>query len=155
MITIQTKNVKYHSTGKAIIRKAAKLTLKTVSGTDNNSLTVMLVDAEFQRSLNRQFRGIDKQTDVLSFTSNEFIPENEEKYLGDIVISLPIAEMQAKENGHPLENELALLTIHGCLHLHGYDHDTSSAKQEMWRLQAQILNTLGIEMNHFSGDEDE
>ena len=155
MITIQAKRVKYPEGGKKIIQQSIFLTLKEVGNSEKNSVTVMLVDNEFQQSLNRDFRSIDKPTDVLSFPSGELLPDGEGLYLGDIVISLPIAVQQALDAAHPLGNELALLSIHGTLHLLGFDHDTPIAKREMWELQTRILMKMGIEMERCSGDADE
>ena len=89
------------------------------------------------RDLNRRYRGDDVPTDVLSFALSEnaeefVLPPDESKRLGDIVISLPAARRQAKQAGHPLERELALLLVHGLLHLLGYDHATDDDARVMW-----------------------
>ena len=85
-------------------------------------------DAEI-RTLNRKFRKKDKATDVLSFPLRERAADGK-FYLGDIIISLPTARRQAAEIGHPLERELEYLTIHGFLHLLGYDHDEGHEAEE-------------------------
>jgi len=85
-------------------------------------------DAEI-RTLNRKFRKKDKATDVLSFPLRERAADGK-FYLGDIIISLPTARRQAAEIGHPLERELEYLTIHGFLHLLGYDHDEGHEEEE-------------------------
>jgi probable rRNA maturation factor len=85
-------------------------------------------DAEIRR-LNRKFRKKDKATDVLSFPLSEEAADGK-FYLGDIVISVPTAKRQAAEIGHPLERELEYLTIHGFLHLLGYDHDDGPEAEE-------------------------
>jgi probable rRNA maturation factor len=86
--------------------------------------------------LNRQFRGIDKATDVLSFPSDG--PD-----LGDIAVSVDMAAAQAKENGLKLDEEIAQLILHGLLHLSGYDHETDNG--EMNRLELRLRKKLAID----------
>jgi probable rRNA maturation factor len=118
------------------------------------ALTVILTDNEQMRQLNRDFRGLDSPTDVLSFPSGDG-PEDETGdfvYLGDIAISVPIAKKQAQANGHPLKAEIQLLAIHGVLHLLGYNHYLPAEKGIMWTAQADILKLLGLE--HIKVSED-
>lgn len=110
----------------------------------NAGLTIVLTDDEKLRKYNREFAGEDHSTDVLSFPSGEPDPETDLAYLGDILIAVPTAEKQAVQKGHPLSEELSLLTIHGVLHLLGYDHHTADAKSRMWSQQALALQSLGI-----------
>lgn len=105
------------------------------------------------KNLNRQFRGLDETTDVLSFESGEIDPETGHRYLGDIAISIQAAERQSLEAGHPLQNEIALLITHAILHLLGYDHNTSTEKKTMWEKQQAVLDTLNVKINRISGDE--
>ena len=106
-------------------------------------LSIIITGDNKLRSLNKSYRGIDETTDVLSF-SNEYLDlETGIKYLGDIFISYPRAEEQAKLGGHQTDQELELLIVHGLLHLEGYDHDEKSKKNEMWKLQSQILESSG------------
>lgn len=112
-------------------------------------VSVVFVDDEYIRELNRQFRGKDCATDVLSFALNEGDePEIHdgpvEMLLGDIVISLETAVSQARDFGHSLERELAYLTVHGILHLMGYDHETDELKSVMRQQEEKILAELGI-----------
>jgi probable rRNA maturation factor len=97
--------------------------------------------------LNRQFRGIESPTDVLSFESGEKDPDSGQVYLGDIVISYDRAVQQASSAGHPTQNEVILLAIHGALHLIGYDHSTEEEKQQMWAIQQKMLTHNGITIN--------
>jgi len=99
-------------------------------------------DRELRR-LNRRFLGEDHATDVLSFPSDERAPG---AHLGDIVISWPAVIRQAAEFGHPAENELGLLTVHGFLHVLGWDHATVGEEVEMRRLtvEALELSKIGI-----------
>lgn len=112
----------------------------------NSSLALVITDDEHIRGLNRHFRKVDSATDVLSFPAEEgdaFVtPEEIAPYLGDIIISLPTAERQAAEEQHLLRDELALLVVHGCLHLLGYDHGTDEEQQCMWAVQDEILSSL-------------
>ncbi len=107
------------------------------------SLSIVITgDAQIQE-LNRQYRGIDAPTDVLSFSSDEIDPDTSESYLGDVLISYPRAMGQAQAGGHPVADELQLLTVHGVLHLLGYDHDLPAEKERMWAIQAEVLQRLG------------
>ncbi len=110
-------------------------------------------DATLQK-LNKQFLGYDQPTDVLSFESNEINPETGNLHLGDIIISYESAERQAHGAGHPVENEIILLLVHGILHLLGFDHGTKTEKEEMWNKQQFILDHLGVKINRISGDQD-
>jgi probable rRNA maturation factor len=109
-------------------------------------LTVVVAGDECVRELNRAFRRLDSTTDVLSFPSGEgpaFVtPERFPPYLGDVVVSYPVAVAQAAEQGHLVMAELALLIVHGCLHLVGYDHATEEERERMWSRQEEILRSL-------------
>ena len=105
-------------------------------GKHGSSATIAFVSDTSIRKLNRQFRNIDKPTDVLSF------PADEEHNLGDIAISVPTAAAQANENGLTFEGEIAQLILHGLLHLSGYDHETDNG--EMNRLELRLRRKLGI-----------
>ena len=107
-----------------------------VIGKSESSATIAFVSDKRIRELNRQFRGIDKATDVLSF------PAEEEFNLGDIAVSVETAALQAKENGLPFDQEIAQLILHGLLHLCGYDHETDNG--EMNRFELRLRRKLGI-----------
>jgi probable rRNA maturation factor len=118
-------------------------------GTRDWELSVMIADDEVVRELNRSYRGIDKSTDVLSFsqTEGEVVPAAEgggSFAAGDIVISLPTTERQATAAGVPLEQELRRLLIHGILHLKGMDHHGES--DEMLRLQEQLVGRIRVRL---------
>jgi probable rRNA maturation factor len=112
-------------------------TMLDAMGKSDSSVTIAFVSDRKIRELNRQFRGIDKSTDVLSFPS-----EDTTLNLGDIAISAETASRQAKENGLTLKGEIAQLILHGLLHLSGYDHETDSG--EMNRLELRLRKKLGI-----------
>jgi probable rRNA maturation factor len=106
-------------------------------GKADASVTVAFFSDRQIRNLNRQFRGIDKVTDVLSFPSNAA-----DQTLGDIAISIQTAERQAKENALSRNGEIAQLILHGLLHLSGYDHETD--KGEMNKLELKLRKKLNI-----------
>jgi probable rRNA maturation factor len=121
-----------------------------VDPTTEWSLT--FVDDQAMRAFNRQFRGIDKPTDVLSFSQleGEDFPSFEDHVvLGDVVIAVPMAKRQAEERGHALEAEIALLITHGLLHLLGEDHDEPARKAQMWEIQDRILVGLGHSVKNY------
>ena len=105
-------------------------------GNSESSATIAFVSDKKIRELNRQFRGIDKATDVLSFPSGE-------QALGDIAVSVDTAAAQAKENRLKLDEEIAQLILHGLLHLSGYDHETDDG--EMYRLELRLRTKLAID----------
>lgn len=114
-------------------------------------VSVSIVDNEEIHQINRQFRDIDRATDVLSFPLLTFevgetpdMNEKDEVLLGDIIISLERAREQAEEYGHSLKREIAFLTAHSMLHLLGYDHMEEEEEKEMFAKQREILNQAGI-----------
>ncbi|GEN33232.1 rRNA maturation RNase YbeY [Aneurinibacillus danicus] len=118
-------------------------------------VTVTFVDNERIHELNREYRGIDRPTDVLSFAMNEagedemeiFLDEEMDEMpnmLGDVIISIPKAVEQAEEYGHSFEREMGFLAVHGFLHLIGYDHETEAQEKEMFGRQEEILNRVRL-----------
>jgi probable rRNA maturation factor len=106
--------------------------------------TIVVTDDDGIQELNRSFLGIDAPTDVLAFSAQEngssfVIAPEAGTYLGDVVISYPRAIAQAGDAGHPVQQELNLLVVHGLLHLMGYDHSTEAGKTAMWARQDEIL----------------
>ena len=109
---------------------------------DEKELSVLLVDDEQIRRLNRRYRDRDSATDVLAFPQQEAdepLSSPADRLLGDIVISVPTARRQARENDHTLERELIILLVHGLLHLLGYDHGTQQAAALMRRKERELL----------------
>ena len=111
------------------------------------TVTVLtLTGDEHLREYNRRYRGLDEATDVLAFAAQETpkdqrfqAPPGTEHWLGDIVISLPRARRQAREAGHPVNDEVRLLAVHGFLHLLGYDHAEAADESAMTALTSRIL----------------
>jgi len=125
------------------IESAAQATLSQVRSGLDAELTVVLSDDARLHALNLQFLGVNAPTDILSFPADELDPDSQILYLGDVVISYPRAKAQAAAGGHPVFAELQLLTVHGVLHLLGYDHAGEADQAAMWSIQAAILTRLG------------
>lgn len=128
-----------------LLERAALAALEHESESLDHDLSIVLTDDARLQELNRDFLGIDAPTDVLSFPASETDPETGARYIGDIVISVPRARTQAEAGGHPLESEVQLLVVHGVLHLLGHDHASPDEKARMWKAQAEILDTLGLD----------
>lgn len=128
----------------AWLHRAAATALES-EGRAMAELTLVVTDDQALQELNRRYRGVDAPTDVLAFGGEtpEFVSAPDAgDYLGDVIISYPRAEAQAAD--HTVPDELALLVVHGVLHLLGYDHDTPSNQARMWSQQATILDRLGL-----------
>jgi probable rRNA maturation factor len=108
--------------------------------TDASGVSIVLSGDAMLRRLNREFRGKDATTDVLSFSSEGEEHPDGSRPLGEIVISVPQAARQAEARGHSLARELRILAIHGYLHLLGYDHEVDDGR--MMRLQARLQRAL-------------
>jgi probable rRNA maturation factor len=134
---------------------AAEAALSIEQVRDNSELTILLTDDDSLRAMNKRYRGEDKPTDVLSFPMGDPLPGSSDLrwYLGDIAISLQTATRQAKAQNHTAESELQLLTIHGVLHLIGYDHLEPEEKDKMWVVQNRVLRHLGLEAIQPTEDE--
>ncbi len=108
------------------------------------TFNIIFVDENEIRRINKEFRKIDKVTDVISFAlidDKDLVQTNE---LGDIFICVEKAIAQSEEYGHSKEREFAFLAVHGYLHLCGYDHQTPEEEKEMFSLQEEILTKAGI-----------
>ncbi|MDE5630000.1 MAG: rRNA maturation RNase YbeY [Bacilli bacterium] len=113
---------------------------------ENANLSIIFIDDETMHRYNLEYRGIDRTTDVLSFAleDNQTF-KTEIRQLGDIFISIPKMQKQAKEYNHSEKRELSFLTVHGLLHLLGYDHTRSEEEERIqFELQDKILNELNI-----------
>lgn len=128
---------------------------RTVLAYENASagdLCIVLTSEEKIRALNRRFAHIDRATDVLAFSDGSRNPETERIYFGDVTIALPVAQQQAKQANHSLAAELTLLTIHGVLHLLGYDHQESEERNYMWQTQKKIMGEFGYSFDPWNGE---
>lgn len=139
-----------------LIKKTVKTVLDFEKCTVNYEISISLINNKEIKKLNRDYRNIDKDTDVLSFPMMDFSSEPEDYVivieetvnppLGDIVISLEKTKEQALEYGHSFERELAFLLIHGMLHLLGYDHLNIDDEDKMIDKQKKILMKLNYSL---------
>lgn len=136
-----------------IIKDVIELTANHLGLKEYTEVDITIVDNTTIHQLNNGYRGIDRATDVLSFAmldevEGDFISLTADMmpvvHLGDIIISNDKVIEQAKEYGHSYERELGFLTVHGFLHLNGYDHQTPEESSEMFGLQEEILTQYGL-----------
>ena len=146
---LQDKEVIRYSL-KMLVRRAIEATLAYENMSDDCEVSVTFCDNEKIRQMNNRFRGIDRETDVLSFPlfDDDGMDAHVEELncmLGDIVLSLEKARAQAQEFGHSFAREVAFLTVHSVLHLLGYDHETGEEdEKDMRRRQSEIVDKLGL-----------
>ena len=133
------------------IRKKAEATigevLKVEKITENAEVSLSIVDRDAIHKLNKDYRDVDRETDVLSFPLDEEGYDSEGNpiiLLGDIVICLDVAEDQANDFGHSLEREMMYLICHSTLHLLGYDHIEEDDKREMRAKEKEVMKNLGV-----------
>lgn len=141
---------------KQLLTTTVQTALKTEGFETPSEVSVLLVENDEIRGINREFRAKDSVTDVLSFPMlqmedgrvleepNACDMEGGRVFLGDIVISVPKALEQAQSYGHSPQRELAFLTVHGLLHLLGYDHEKPEQEEVMTAKQERILAELGL-----------
>ena len=137
---------------KMLVRRAVEATLDYEQYNNPCEVSVTFTDNEQIRDLNRRFRNIDRATDVLSFPLFDYDGVSDEPpvdeligMLGDIVLSLEQAALQAEEYGHSFEREVAFLCVHSMLHLLGYDHETGEEDEaDMRRRQSEIMDLMGL-----------
>ena len=118
-----------------------------VEGVKKASCSIIIVDNTFIHKLNKEYRGIDRVTDVISFALEDdksMIIPDDIRLLGDVYICLDKAREQAKEYGHSLERELCFLAVHGVYHLLGYDHENEEEAKIMFKKQEEVLMEYGI-----------
>ena len=112
------------------------------------TFNLIIVDNEYIHELNKNYRGIDRETDVITFALEDedslIMPEEVERNSGDIYISIDKARSQAEEYGHGLLRELSFLAVHGFYHLLGYDHMTEEEEKVMFKKQEEVLEDYGI-----------
>ena len=114
---------------------------------NNVSFNLIIVDNNYIHELNKNYRGIDRETDVITFAledEDSVIVPDDERVLGDIYISIDKAKLQAEEFGHSLLRELSFLAVHGFYHLLGYDHQTKEEEEVMFKKQEEVLDFYGI-----------
>ena len=150
IITNKQKAVKIPTGMRMLVRRCCNAVLRMEKFPYSAEISVTFVDNDQIQELNREYRGKDMPTDVLSFPMGEngVYDENHTtgaKILGDIVISVPKAMEQAKTYGHSFEREMGFLTAHSMLHLLGYDHEAGGlARVRMREKEEQVMRELGL-----------
>jgi probable rRNA maturation factor len=146
-ITVEAHASLADAAASAELWRVALATLAAEGAAEDAILSIVLVDDAEIASLNQQYRGMAGPTDVLAFAAQEgdaiFPVADAPQELGDIVISVETAQRQAEALGHELAAELALLVIHGCLHLLGHDHADLVSQAQFWERQSAILTGCG------------
>lgn len=140
----------------ALIKDILQFAGKKLALKENTEMSVTIMNNAAIRQLNKQYRGVDRATDVLSFAAEENgdetpiimdpelaaeLPEN----LGDLFVSIDKVAEQAKFLGHSTDRELGFLVVHGFLHLNGYDHEQPADEKKMFSLQREILDEYGLQ----------
>lgn len=123
-----------------IVEKSIEAALKEIDFTEDYEVSVSFVGDEEIHELNRDYRGVDRTTDVLSFPMDDEFTN----MLGDIVININKVIEQAKEYGHSEKREISYLTVHSTLHLMGFDHEEEEDKKEMRAVEDRVMEKLEI-----------
>jgi len=129
------------------VRKIVRRVLQAEKVPSPYEVSLVITDSGTVRRLNRDYRGVDQPTDVLAFSMHQqeadfILPPDNVLRLGEVVISYPRAAEQAREQGHSTARELALLVIHGMLHLLGYDHDKPEEGKKMRAREKELLENI-------------
>ena len=156
MVSREKRGLGYPDARRLILR-AINAALRAEGVGEECEISVLLTDNEGIHALNREYRNVDRPTDVLSFPANELTPgefdaqgceedpETGRIFLGDMAISLEKCAAQGLEYGHGFERELMYLTVHSTLHLLGYDHvDEAEMKRQMRAREEMIMSGLGV-----------
>ena len=156
LIDNRQKGIEVDEAMEALVAQVVEKVLAYEECEENYEVSISFVGDEEMRSLNNEYRGIDKETDVLSFPMLDFVEEeleeededaeyiDEEIALGDIVILMRSVREQAEDFGHSFNRELAFLLVHGMLHLLGYDHEDEASEKEMFQKQEIILEEMNL-----------
>lgn len=148
LIKNDQKKIKMTPDLRRLVKRAVLAVLDFEDFGRRAEVSVTFTDNEGIHALNREYRNVDRPTDVLSFPlsdGEDYDTDGDALLLGDIVISLERAQTQAEEYGHSFEREVAFLTVHSMLHLLGYDHETSPEdERDMFARQDEILISAGM-----------
>lgn len=129
----------------SLLEEIGEFVLRLEGRSLNCEVSLILVDNSYIQDLNLTYRGLDAPTDVLSFNLQDDVTDFEgDSILGDVVVSLEKAAEQAATYGHPLKREVAFLSLHGILHLLGYDHETPEEEREMTEKAELVLKKYKI-----------
>ena len=160
IITNDQKEIKIPTGVRMLIRRCCNAVLVNENFEGSAEISVRFVDDEIIHELNREYRHVDRSTDVLSFPLGEngvydINHDTGAKILGDIVISMQHAVMQADLYGHSLQREIAFLTVHSMLHLLCYDHEAEGLERVRMREKEEaVLTQLGLKRNDSYYSED-
>lgn len=160
IITNDQKEIKIPTGVRMLIRRCCNAVLVNENFEGSAEISVRFVDDEIIHELNREYRHVDRSTDVLSLPLGEngvydINHDTGAKILGDIVISMQHAVMQADLYGHSLQREIAFLTVHSMLHLLGYDHEAEGLERVRMREKEEaVLTQLGLKRNDSYYSED-
>ena len=160
IITNDQKEIKIPTGVRMLIRRCCNAVLVNENFEGSAEISVRFVDDEIIHELNREYRHVDRSTDVLSFPLGEngvydINHDTGAQILGDIVISMQHAVMQADLYGHSLQREIAFLTVHSMLHLLGYDHEAEGLERVRMREKEEaVLTQLGLKRNDSYYSED-
>lgn len=148
-MTVVVRNDAGYAVDVERLQKAVATVLEQQQAVPDSSLTIVITNDAEVAALNRQYRGVDAPTDVLSFPADEPPVEEEDEppYLGDLIVAYPYTAAQAQREGHDLMQSLMLMAVHGTLHLLGYDHDTAAKRAEMWAAQDAALKALDVDLS--------
>ena len=153
IISNDQKDIKIPTGVRMLVRRCCNAVLRQENFEGSAEISVTFVNNEQIHKLNLEHRNIDRETDVLSFPLGEngvydINRDTGAKMLGDIVISIEKAFAQAEEYGHPLQREIAFLTVHSLLHLLGYDHENGGLEAvRMREKEESVLTQLGLKRN--------
>ena len=153
IISNEQKDIKIPTGVRMLVRRCCNAVLRQENFEGSAVISVTFVNNEQIHKLNLEHRNIDRETDVLSFPLGEngvydINHDTGAKMLGDIVISIEKAFAQAEEYGHPLQREIAFLTVHSLLHLLGYDHENGGLEAvHMREKEESVLTQLGLKRN--------
>lgn len=153
IISNEQKDIKIPTGVRMLVRRCCNAVLRQENFEGSAEISVTFVNNEQIHKLNLEHRNIDRETDVLSFPLGEngvydINHDTGAKMIGDIVISIEKAFAQAEEYGHPLQREIAFLTVHSLLHLLGYDHENGGLEAvHMREKEESVLTQLGLKRN--------
>ena len=135
---------KGYASYRKIFEEIFKKTIATLGLNENVSVSVIFVSDKKIHQINKEYRNIDRPTDVISFALSDYQGDNDyvAEELGDIFISVDAAKRQAKEYEHSEKREICFLFTHGLLHLNGFDHQTKEEEKEMIKYQKMILDDI-------------
>lgn len=149
MLKVNFKAEPHYPVNRALIRKAAQITSEFTNLKTTSEMTISIIGDRKMRALNRDFRGQDSTTNVLSFSTLEVdkiphfkAPETDSLYIGDVAVSFPQALEEAIKDSVLVDERIAFLVVHGMLHLFGHDHERLDEARVMEKIEDQVMKLL-------------